>query len=559
MNVRLRRLRADHGQIEKRFKSSPYIVIRKATGNPPERYEIEYRVRSLLVKDDGEIVESNVHVAEIVLTRGYPRRPPQCKMLTPIFHPNIDPGAICIGDHWAASEALSDLILRIGEIITYQSYNTKSPLNGEAARWADENGHLLPVDPVDLLPPEVEPDAPPAISPPYRASVQADTTGGCQNCGAPAAQATLEFCVNGHLVCPDCALRCEKCGTSTCVLCERAHCQICSATGCSACLKACPSCGNLACPDHFVQCSVCDDWACPKCAQDCSGCERTFCSTHSVACESCGGALCEDCTAHCSICPPDRVHHRTELSECQNCEAHVCSKHIHVSAMSGTAVCDICGTLCESCGEWVTNTEITKCSICRSGTCYNCIKACPLCKQLACSAHTLTCETCGRSICTQCSFTCPTCGTIKCRTKSHVGLCTSCGKPFCVDCLELCAECGEPSCSHHSLACDFCNQYVCTSRPCSEICSSCGALTHSRHVLTCTICSSILCPQCSAICTHCGATTCRTHLVRLSGGKKYCTKCFNRREKMITIIGLSATAAGVALFILFIILLYQAS
>ncbi len=27
---------------------------------------------------------------------------PPCRMLTPVFHPNVDPQKICIGDHWSA-------------------------------------------------------------------------------------------------------------------------------------------------------------------------------------------------------------------------------------------------------------------------------------------------------------------------------------------------------------------------------------------------------------------------------------------------------------------------
>ena len=46
------------------------------------------------------------HLVEIVLPASYPRLPPQCRMLTPIFHPNIAPHAICVGDHWSAGEPL---------------------------------------------------------------------------------------------------------------------------------------------------------------------------------------------------------------------------------------------------------------------------------------------------------------------------------------------------------------------------------------------------------------------------------------------------------------------
>src|SRR6516225_2889830 len=63
----------------------------------------------------------------------------RCRFLTPIFHPNIAPHAIGIGDHWSPGEPLWSIVARIGEMIAYQSYNTKSPLNGEAARWVVEH------------------------------------------------------------------------------------------------------------------------------------------------------------------------------------------------------------------------------------------------------------------------------------------------------------------------------------------------------------------------------------------------------------------------------------
>jgi len=74
-------------------------------------------------------------------------------MLTPVFHPNFDESMVCTGDFWAASERLDDLIIRLGRMIAYQEYNTKSPLNGLAAKWAAQNVHLLPVDARIIAPP----------------------------------------------------------------------------------------------------------------------------------------------------------------------------------------------------------------------------------------------------------------------------------------------------------------------------------------------------------------------------------------------------------------------
>ena len=98
---------------------------------------------------------SEQHVAEIQLTSEYPRQSPKCQRLTPIFHPNIEPTVICVGDHWAAGERLVGLIIRIGEMIAYQAYNIKSPLDGEAAMWADQNSRFFPIDNRDLRPPDL--------------------------------------------------------------------------------------------------------------------------------------------------------------------------------------------------------------------------------------------------------------------------------------------------------------------------------------------------------------------------------------------------------------------
>jgi len=38
-------------------------------------------------------------------------------------------------------------------MIAYQEYNTKSPLNGLAAKWAEQHAQLFPVDPRDIAPP----------------------------------------------------------------------------------------------------------------------------------------------------------------------------------------------------------------------------------------------------------------------------------------------------------------------------------------------------------------------------------------------------------------------
>lgn len=153
LSPRIRRLKLDHEQLLQRFAGWPLIRITGSAGLPPEVYRFVYHVKGLFVAANGEIQERPQHHLEVNLSLGYPRRAPQCRMLTPVFHPNFDEATVCIGDFWAASEGLDDLIIRIGRMITFQEYNTKSPLNGLAAKWAEQHAHLFPVDARDLAPP----------------------------------------------------------------------------------------------------------------------------------------------------------------------------------------------------------------------------------------------------------------------------------------------------------------------------------------------------------------------------------------------------------------------
>src|SRR2546430_17343146 len=157
LSPRIRRLKLDHDQMVQKFAGWPLIHITGTAGMPPEVYRFVYHIRVLFVSPPGDIQERAQHYLEVNLSLGYPRGAPQCRMLTPVFHPNFDESTICIGDFWAASEGLDDLIIRIGRMIAYQEYNTKSPLNGLAARWAAENATGLPVDRREGAPPLIRP------------------------------------------------------------------------------------------------------------------------------------------------------------------------------------------------------------------------------------------------------------------------------------------------------------------------------------------------------------------------------------------------------------------
>lgn len=214
-SLRLRRLRSDYEAIRRLVHLHPRIDIEGVSGNPPDRYVFKLHVRSLRRRGD-RMEPQDEHRLEVKLPLGYPRDAPLCRMLTPVFHPNIAPHAVCIGDHWSAAEPLDLMIQRVGEMLGYQSYNVKSPLNGRAARWVAEHASQVPTDAqeffIDLT------AAPAAVTEPAAA---------CGNCGARVSRPLR--CEVGHRLCGDCALQCPGCARVLCLSCGTVPCPGCAA------------------------------------------------------------------------------------------------------------------------------------------------------------------------------------------------------------------------------------------------------------------------------------------------------------------------------------------
>ena len=143
--TRLRRLQADFENMQQLASDSDLISF-VGNGRPPDRYVVTYRCKGL-VKDGPRIQMSEHHQVEITLHQQYPDTAPQLRQLTPIFHPNFRGAAICINaQDWTPRESLVDLVLRLGNMIVYRNYNPNSPLDSDAAQWAQRNRSRFPLD-----------------------------------------------------------------------------------------------------------------------------------------------------------------------------------------------------------------------------------------------------------------------------------------------------------------------------------------------------------------------------------------------------------------------------
>ncbi len=151
MNPRLRRLQSDYDLVREVFSGHPHVSIEPIGSRlPPESYRVVYRLRGLYLNGDQPDYR-DLHHVEIMLPRRYPAERPYVVPLEPIFHPNIR-DYFCIADYWSAGTTLADVVVKLGDMIQWRVYNTASPLDAIAAKWAAEQepAGIFPIGNVDL-------------------------------------------------------------------------------------------------------------------------------------------------------------------------------------------------------------------------------------------------------------------------------------------------------------------------------------------------------------------------------------------------------------------------
>ncbi len=152
-NAKITRLRNEYKDLQEIASRSPYIEIVDTDGrNPPEKYEIKLVCKGIRKLDsNGQPIYASEHKLRIFLPPGFPGERPLLSMMTPVWHPNIaSSGNVCYGDQgdhgWAASMKISDLIIRLMEMIRYENVCENSAFNASAATWSVNHKHLFPLE-----------------------------------------------------------------------------------------------------------------------------------------------------------------------------------------------------------------------------------------------------------------------------------------------------------------------------------------------------------------------------------------------------------------------------
>ncbi len=148
------RLQKDHEELLRLTSGRNGLISFEHRGSPPTYYKFTVNLKGLRLEGD-QAVMTERHQFELKLGAYYPSEPPDVTWLTPIFHPNIRGQAVCHSQQWSPAWSLADFVIELGDMIRWDKYNTKSPLDRRASAWADKNRDKFPLDTRSLRVPEV--------------------------------------------------------------------------------------------------------------------------------------------------------------------------------------------------------------------------------------------------------------------------------------------------------------------------------------------------------------------------------------------------------------------
>ena len=143
----LMRLENEWRRLQLSFAYHPFIRAMPLHGDPPDQYQIEYRMRTVAFDDARELQYIDSAKVHIWLPPGFPHEPPLVRPIGALFHPNVSTDGIAIGLAWTSALAtLVDVVTLVGRLLAFQAYDADEVYNPEALEWWQANAQILPTD-----------------------------------------------------------------------------------------------------------------------------------------------------------------------------------------------------------------------------------------------------------------------------------------------------------------------------------------------------------------------------------------------------------------------------
>lgn len=141
------RLEHDWRQLQRNFAYHPHVRVIPMPGNPPAEYQVEFRARTLYIREDGQLDYIAMPSVHIWLPPGYPHEAPVVRPVEALFHPNVTMDGIGVNPAWEPTRTLAQLVQQVGAVLAYHTYDPWNVWNPAAMDWASANAAYLPTDP----------------------------------------------------------------------------------------------------------------------------------------------------------------------------------------------------------------------------------------------------------------------------------------------------------------------------------------------------------------------------------------------------------------------------
>lgn len=146
------RLRAELSGLQSLKRKSSLFDF-ESEGEPPEKYKVTFIGKGVasINPDDNEAVIAEQHQIQIQLAYLHPKREPDLKWLTPIYHPNLSKSGFVdlkdIGLEWTEDLTLEIICERLWDVIRLAYVEMESATCLEAKEWFKNKLTLkLPID-----------------------------------------------------------------------------------------------------------------------------------------------------------------------------------------------------------------------------------------------------------------------------------------------------------------------------------------------------------------------------------------------------------------------------
>jgi len=143
----LMRLENEWRRLQRTFAYHPHVRIIPLHGDPPDQYQVEYRLRTLIMPEGGALEYTASSAVHIWLPPAFPHEPPLVRPISAVFHPNVAPDGIKIDHVWmTTTSTLAEVVSAVGELLAFQYHDLNFAVNETAMDWVNSNPEHVPVD-----------------------------------------------------------------------------------------------------------------------------------------------------------------------------------------------------------------------------------------------------------------------------------------------------------------------------------------------------------------------------------------------------------------------------